>query len=158
MKNINVSFKEEQYINQWWLRLILLSVLGVVGYAAYSFLQEDVEPSAHLAFWPGIILGTAVIPIIWFWKLTMKIDNYGITVKCPFVNKKVNWDEIEKLELLDYGFVGGYGIRVWTKYGTVYNTSGTKGMVVVPKKGKKFLVGTQKEDELKKIVEKWKNI
>ncbi|MFT6177507.1 MAG: hypothetical protein ACJAUF_001424 [Bacteroidia bacterium] len=31
-------------------------------------------------------------------------------------------------------------------------------MAVVLKNGKKFLIGTQKEEELKKIVEKWKNI
>lgn len=158
MKSLNVSFKEEQYINQWWLRLILLAVLAVVGYAIYSFLQQEANAMEHLAFWPGVALGVAIVPIIWFWKLSTKIDNYGITIKCPFVNKTVKWDEIEELEVLDYGFVGGWGIRTWTKYGTVYNTSGSKGLRVKLKSAKKFLIGTQKEEELKKIVEKWKNM
>lgn len=157
MKRMNVSFKEEQHIDQWWLRLILIATLAVLGYAVYSFLQNETSSMDHLAFWPGILIGIAVLTMVWFWKLTTKIDNYAITVRCPFVNKKVNWDDIKHLEVLDYGFVGGWGIRIWTKYGIVYNTSGSKGMAIVPKKGKKFLVGTQKEDELKKIVEKWKN-
>ncbi len=87
MKSVNVSFKEEQYIDQWWLRLILLVVLGVVSYAVYRFLEKGADAMEHLAFWPGIVIGLAVVPIIWFWKLSTKIDNYGITVKCPFVKK-----------------------------------------------------------------------
>jgi len=157
MKTLNVSFNEEQHINQWWLRLILIATLAVIGYAAYSFLQQENSSMNHLTFWPGIVIGIGVLPIIWFWKLTTKIDNYGISVKCPFVNKKVNWDEIEKLEVLDYGFVGGWGIRIGTRYGTVYNASGRKGMAIVLKNKKKFLIGTQKESELKRIVEKWNN-
>jgi hypothetical protein len=158
MNNLNVSFKEEQRIDQWWLKAILLAMLGVIGYAAFSFLQKDADAMGHIVFWPGIAIGLAAIGLVWFWKLTTRIDNYGINVKCPFVNKKVNWEEIEELEVLNYGFVGGWGIRVFTKYGTVYNTSGNRGLWVKLKNGKKFLVGTQKEDELKKIVEKWKNI
>ena len=159
MKTLNVSFKEEQKINQWWLRLILLITLGVVLYSIYRFYQsDDQSTNDQLIFWPGVLIGLAAVALVWFWELTTTIDNYGLQVKCPFVNKKVAWDEIEKLEVLDYGFVGGWGIRKWTKHGTVYNTSGSKGIAVVLKNKKKFLVGTQKEDELKKIVEKWKNI
>ena len=112
---------------------------------------------AAILFWGSLLIGTLIIIAVWFWKLTTRIDNYGITVKCLFINKKVNWDEIEHLEVLDYGFIGGWGVRIGTKYGTVYNTSGSKGMAVVLKNNKKFLIGTQKEQELKKIVEKWKN-
>ena len=79
-------------------------------------------------------------------------------MKCPMVRKKVAWDNIAELEVLDYGFVGGWGIRIGTKFGTVYNTSGSKGLRIKLKNNKKFLIGTQKEDELKRIVEKWKNI
>ena len=159
MKTLNVSFKEEQRINQWWLRLILLITLGVVLYSIYRFYQVDEQSTNdHLAFWPGVLIGLAAVALVWFWKLTTTIDNYGLQIKCPFVNKKVKWDEIEKLEVLDYGFVGGWGVRIGTKYGTAYNTSGSKGMAIELKNKKKFLVGTQREDELKKIVEKWKNM
>jgi hypothetical protein len=161
MKNINVSFKEEQRFDQWWMKAILIGTLLLLVYASYVvWNSSDINNNigAFIFTWVSYIFGLVVIIIAWFWKLTTRIDNYGITVKCPFVHKKVNWDEIEKLEVLDYGFVGGGGIRIGTKYGTAYNTSGSKGMAVVLKNGKKFLIGTQKESDIKKIVEKWKNI
>jgi hypothetical protein len=157
MKSINVSFNEGQRIDQWWLKAILVATLGVIGYAVYSFLQKDADVMGHIVFWLGTALGLAAIGLVWFWKLTTRIDNYGIHVKCPFVNKKVNWEEIEELEVINYGFVGGWGIRMWTKFGTVYNTSGSIGLRVKLKSGKKLLIGTQKENELKSIVEKWGN-
>jgi hypothetical protein len=161
VKNINVSFKEEQRFDQWWMKAILIGTLLLLVYASYVvWNSSDINNNigAFIFTWVSYIFGLVVIIIVWFWKLTTRIDNYGITIKCPFVHKKVNWDEIEKLEVLDYGFIGGWGIRIGTKYGTAYNTSGSKGMAVVLKNGKKFLIGTQKEEELKKIVEKWKNI
>jgi hypothetical protein len=158
MKTVNVSFKEEQRISQWWLKLVLLGTLAVIIVATYSWMQEEVDLAGQIVFWSSISAGIAGIALVWFWKLTTKIDNYGISIKCPFVNKNVNWDEIAELEVLDYGFIGGWGIRIGTKYGTAYNTSGSKGLRIELKSGKKFLIGTQKEDELKKIVEKWKNI
>lgn len=72
----------------------------------------------------------------------------------PFVRKKVNWNEIKNIEVINYGFVGGWGIRLWTKYGTVYNMKGNKGLAIELNNGKKFLIGTQKETELRKFMEK----
>ncbi len=162
MNQLNASFKEEQCINMWWFRLILAGSLAVVVWAVYETrgstqLYENI--GAAILFWGSLLIGRVIIIAVWFWKLTTGIDNYGIRVKCSFVNKKVNWDEIQihHLEVLDYGFVGGWGVRIDTKYGTVYNASGSKGMAVILKNNKKFLIGTQKEQELKKIVEKWKN-
>jgi hypothetical protein len=158
MRTLNVSFTEVQRIDQWWLRALLLVVLAILIYPAIRYMQTTVDKLELFAFCIGLLIGLAVIALIWFWKLTTVINNYGIAIKCPFVNKKVNWEEIEHLEVLNYGFVGGWGIRVATKYGTVYNTSGKIGLAIKLKNGKKFLLGTQKENELKTIVEKWKNI
>ena len=130
MNRLNASFKEEQYINMWWFRLILAGSLAVVIWAVYETwgsTQLDENIGAAILFWGSLLIGTLIIIAVSFWKLTTRIDNYGITVKGLFINKKVNWDEIEHLEVLDYGFIGGWGVRIGTKYGTVYNTSGSKG-------------------------------
>ena len=55
---------------------------------------------------------------------------------------------------MNYGCVGGWGIRLWTKYGTIYNIKGNKGLAVKLLSGKKFLIGTQKGNELSEIVKK----
>ena len=88
-------------------------------------------------------------------KLKTSVDEKGICVNFfPFVIKSANWDEIETAEVLNYGFVGGWGIRLWTKYGTVYNMKGDRGLAIELKNGKKFLIGTQREAELKSFMEK----
>tara|TARA_B110000902_G_C14002463_1_gene473199 strand:- start:162 stop:530 length:369 start_codon:yes stop_codon:yes gene_type:complete len=121
VKNINVSFKEEQRIDQWWLKAILLGTVAVLAYSVF-ITREDIANhdsiTLGLTLWGTVIVTLAILGTVWFWKLTTKIDNYSITIKCPFVSKKVNWDEIEKLEAIDYGFIGGWGIRIGTKYGT----------------------------------------
>jgi|TARA_B110000240_G_scaffold78416_1_gene89284 hypothetical protein len=121
VKNINVSFKEEQRIDQWWLKTILLGTVAVLAYSVF-ITREDIANhdsiTLGLTLWGTVIVTLAILGTVWFWKLTTKIDNYSITIKCPFVSKKVNWDEIEKLEAIDYGFIGGWGIRIGTKYGT----------------------------------------
>ena len=74
----------------------------------------------------------------------------------PFVKKQVIWKEVKSAEIVNYGFVGGWGIRFGTKFGTVYNTRGNKGLAIELINGEKFLIGTQKETELNKIVSKAK--
>ena len=57
------------------------------------------------------------------------------------------------LPWVHYGFVGGWGIRFFTAYGTVYNMRGTKGLAINLEKGKKFLIGTQKPDLLNQFIQ-----
>ena len=95
-----------------------------------------------------------LIIMFWFMRLKTEIDQNEVRMSfLPFVKKRVNWKEIKNIEIVNYGFIGGWGIRLWTKYGTVYNTKGNKGLAIELLSGKKFLIGTQKETELNKIVE-----
>jgi hypothetical protein len=59
---------------------------------------------------------------------------------------KVWWSEINKVEIISYGFVG-YGWRL-TQYGTIYNIGGNMGLRLHLKSGKKVVLGTQKTKEL----------
>lgn len=70
----------------------------------------------------------------------------------PFVKRNYSFNEIETYKVIDYGFVGGWGIRYTMKYGTVYNTKGTKGLFIKLKGGKTIVIGTQKPEELQKIL------
>ena len=72
-------------------------------------------------------------------QLKTTVDRNGIEMRfVPFIYKKITWNEIESAEVLNYGFVGGWGIRLWTKYGTVYNIKGNKGLAIKLKNGKQF--------------------
>lgn len=82
------------------------------------------------------------------------IDESAIRVSFwPFAKKVFKWEDIETVEVVNYGFVGGWGVRLGTKYGTVYNASGKMGLAIVLKNGNKFCVGTRKPDELAAIID-----
>ncbi len=86
-------------------------------------------------------------------KLKTTIDTNKIEMNFfPFVRRTIKWTEIKKAEVVNYGFVGGWGIRLWTQYGTVYNIKGNKGLAIELLNGKKYLIGTQKETEMNEIV------
>ena len=86
-------------------------------------------------------------------RLHTEIDADGIRIRFfPLTKRAVKWSEVKRAEVVNYGFVGGWGIRLWTSYGTVYNTSGNKGLAIELKDGKKFLIGTRREGEMAEAV------
>jgi len=144
------KFKEEQKFNQWWLKVLIVLNSLLVIYFLYKRMYTIEENMIA-------VIGAAVIPIIflYFLKLKTEITEEGIKMSfSPFVKKNIAWKDIKKTEVLNYGFVGGWGIRFWTKYGTVYNVKGNKGLAIKLTNGKKFLIGTQKEKELKEFINK----
>lgn len=157
---MNIEFKETQTFTQWWLWLLLagLSVIPVMGIYKQLILGEPFgnSPMSDL----GLILFSAFVfsLIVLFWVMNLKteIDQHEIRIQFfpLFVKKQVKWQDVKYAEILNYGFVGGWGIRFWTKYGTVYNTKGNKGLAIELNDGKKFLIGTQKETELQRVLEK----
>jgi hypothetical protein len=74
----------------------------------------------------------------------------------PLLKKNIQWNEIDSAKIVTYGFIGGGGIRLWTKYGTVYNMKGNRGLAIQLINGQKFLIGSQKTDELQKVLDQLK--
>ena len=156
--NNKIEFKEKQKFTQWWIWLILI---GLGAIAVYGFIQQIVfgvefgnKPMSNV----GIIIFTlfvfGFIYFNWYMTLITEITNGGIKMRfVPFMKKEIQWSELKSAKIVDYGFVG-YGIRLGSKYGTVYNMNGNKGLAIELNNGKKFVIGTQKEMELKNVVEK----
>lgn len=146
-------FTEKQRFTQWWIWLIFIVIGLFTGYGVYKqlVLQEPFgnNPMSNigLLIFSGFILG--IILLFFIMQLKTTINEQGITMHFrPFTRKQIAWEEITKLEVLDYGFVGGWGIRLWTNYGTVYNIKGSKGLALELKDGKKLLIGTQTPEAL----------
>jgi len=156
---MKTEFKEEQKFNQWWLWLILIpmGVLPIVGIYKQLILGENLgdNPMSDFSLLIFSIIMFSLVGLFLIMKLKTSIDKNGINMHFfPFIKKSVDWHQIKNVKVVNYGFVGGWGIRLWTKYGTVYNVKGDKGLEIVLKSGKKFLIGTQKETELSIIIEK----
>ncbi|WP_235982900.1 hypothetical protein [Kordia aestuariivivens] len=133
--------------------------MPIYGIYKQLFLGEQFgdKPMSNVGLIILAVLIFVVLAMFYVIRLKTEIDNYEIRMHFfPFVKKRIHWTAIKSAEVLDYGFVGGWGIRLWTKYGTVYNTKGTKGLAIELLNGKKFLIGTQKETELSEFMKKIK--
>ena len=156
---MKIEFKEEQKFTQWWLWLILIPVgfLPIIGIYKQLILGEPFgnNPMSDNGLIIFAIFIFTLLGLFILIKLKTNIDKEKIEMSfIPFVNKTAKWTEIKKAEVVNYGFVGGWGIRLWTKYGTVYNIKGNKGLAIELTNGKKYLIGTQKDTELNEIVKK----
>lgn len=152
-------YKEEQKFNQLWLWILLIGILLIpVAIMLYAYFNKpdgslQLENSGALFIQLGI--SAALILFFKIMKLTTEIDDKSIHMQFyPFTKKTIFWNEIANVKVINYGFVGGWGIRFSAKYGTVYNVKGNKGLLVTLKSGKQFVIGTQQEDKLKRLVEK----
>ena len=151
---MNTLFKEEQRFTQWWLWLILLVLLLIPLLLWYERLFIDVGANiigliVFSAFTFGFVL------LFYSIRLKTEIDEKEIRMNFfPLIQKRTRWKEVKSAEIINYGFVGGWGIRLWTRHGTIYNIKGNKGLAVELLNGNKFVIGTQKEKELRKFIAK----
>ncbi|MCM4151707.1 hypothetical protein DHD05_08905 [Arenibacter sp. N53] len=141
------EFKEEQKFTQWWLWVPLIGIGFIPIYGIYKqlFLKEQfgTKPMSDLGLIIFLIIVFSLILLFACMRLKTVIDNENLRMSFfPFIKKNVIWDDIKNAKIVDYGFVGGWGIRLGTKYGTIYNISGSKGLAIELKNGKKFLIGT----------------
>ncbi len=152
------TFNEEQKFKQIWLWIILI-VIGIIQLSSLytQFIKkEDIEnkTSSNSGVIIGAIVSLLIIGLFLIMKLKTTINKTYISIYFfPFVKKKYYWNQIKNRKVLNYGFIGGWGIRFSKKYGTVYNIKGNKGLAIELKNGKKILVGTQKYSDLKKYIE-----
>lgn len=144
-----ILFKETQKFTQWWLWTILIVVLltPIVGMFYAESKETDLLTKLLLSAIP-----LAILVLIFVLRLETTITETSIKIQYfPFIKKEWLWSEISKAQVIDYGFVGGWGIRLWTAYGTVYNVKGSNGLHIKTAQ-KEYVIGTQKEQELKKRI------
>lgn len=142
---MNKQFKEEQKYTQFWFWSILL---GLYLLPVLIYINKGVEDS----LWSVVFISTILLFVLLI-KLSTQIDASGIKMSFfPLLKKSIAWNEIKSVQVIDYGFVGGWGIRFYTDYGTVYNIRGRIGLWIELTNGKKFVIGTQKKEELKTVL------
>jgi len=155
-----MKFQETQKFSQWWLWVILIGIGIIPLYGLYKqvFLGEPfgdnpMSNSGLIAF-SALMFGT--IAFFLFMNLKTEIDEKEIRIAfIPFAKKTVSWQDVKKAEIVTYGFVG-YGVRMSSKYGTVYNAKGNKGLALELNNGRKLLIGSQKAEELDDLIRRRK--
>jgi len=154
----NILFQEEQRFTQWWLWLLmggilLIPIYGIVQQIVFKEPFGD-NPMSDLGL---IIFFIAMLGFCYFfWMLQLRtiISKDEITINFPpLAKKRILWSEIEKAEIVKYNPFIGYGLRIWTPYGTVYNVKGNRGLFLILKNGKKYMIGTQRHREVEDIIQ-----
>ncbi len=158
-------FKEEQRFTQLWIIiLVVISALISLGIVLGTY-AKDRNSFSSLELLS--VLGIVVLAsgIIFFFKLSTRIDEKGVHYKFSpfhFTLKLIPWYNIDKAYIRTYDAIteyGGWGLKggaFWKKSkGTAINVSGNIGLQLELKNGKKLLIGTQKENEVKSTLEKY---
>lgn len=159
-------FNETQRFNQWWLQLIFIVLLLFVAYAIYQwyFTNEAIGNVGPNDSYGQLIVIVSIFPILtlfYFLKLRTEIDESGIHYQFlpfHFSTKKMAWTDIQNCYVRTYNPImeyGGWGYRTSLGKGRAYNVKGNIGIQVELKSGKKVLLGTQKEDEAKQIIQRY---
>lgn len=148
-----VMFQEKQGFTQWWLYLILCLPLS---FLIYEFFAKTIQ---WPAVWIELIIIICIIGFVFSIQLKTVISENGICVKFfPFLFKErlIHWNEIKTCEVRQYHPIreyGGWGWRYSFKNGKAYNTKGNFGLQLVFDNDKKLLIGTQKPEELKQVLQ-----
>ena len=157
-------FKEEQRFTQPLIFVILImSSVVVIGLTTKEYMAEN---STMKTVELVTVIGTylAFTLPIFFFKLITRIDEKGIHYRFSPFHKKfrtIIWSEIKVAYTRKYDAVseyGGWGIKgFFRKKGKAINVKGDIGIQLELKNSKPFLIGTQKENEVKSVLETYRH-
>ncbi len=153
-------FKETQrFVQSPMIIVMLIGILIAVGITVKEYTSEISEMTTiKFVLTIGLII-LFTIPVFLI-KLETKIDEIGIHYRffpIHINNKIIRWAEIKTIYHREYSAIseyGGWGIKAgWRrKNGKAINIVGNKGIQIELINGKKILVGTQKEEDIKKVL------
>jgi len=166
-----VYFEEEQKMDSWWLRimvmLISVAALMPVYYGLVSQLifgepwGNEPMPDAGLIVLAIVVtvVTAGVMFMIFASRLVTKVLPEGIHINYfPFFRDRlIRKERIERYAVRKYKPLieyGGWGVRYSLKRGRAYNASGNMGMQLFLKDDKKILIGTQRPEAFKRAMDK----
>ena len=93
---------------------------------------------------------------VFMMRLSTAIDEVGIRFRfnyLPFAHNDFKWEDVKLVHIITYNpWFTGYGLRLLTRWGIVYNTKGRQGLQIILNNGKPYLVGTQQAIEMQTVL------
>lgn len=159
-------FQETQKFNQWPMRLISLGLSAFLLFSLYQwFVAKDavgnVPPDDDIGQLVVVLVLALTLLLFYLLQLKTEIDERGVHYKFlpfHFKNKTIPWKDIKECYVRTYSPImeyGGWGYRISLKNGKAFNVSGSKGIQLILKSGKKILIGTQKESEATLVIHRY---
>lgn len=149
----HTRFVEVQYFWQQPLAWIIwvISVVLLLWLRIADLIEESFSIVA-------ILFVLAIMLLVFFTTLRTEISEEGISYRMwPFHKKPrlLAWSDIERVEIRKYKPIrdyGGWGIR-FGLHGKAYNIKGNMGLQVKLTSGQSILIGTQRPDEIEKVLD-----
>ena len=157
-------FKEEQKFTQLWVHILLALgfIPGIVIITRAWIQATDDNTDVKIGFL--VVVGSMVLVygLMFSLKLKTRIDEKGIYYRfIPFhlSIKFIAWEDLNNAYVRKYKPIseyGGWGIKgrllLKKSKGVAFNVKGDLGLQLELQNGKKILIGTQKEEEVKKVL------
>jgi len=153
-----VLFHESQHFSRLWLSILLVGVwcffLLIIPTEDYSEIRSISDIGA--IFTP--VFASIILLFLISIRLDTKIKQDGIYVRFFPINikyRKYSWRMLDKVFVRKYSALfefGGWGIRGITNRNRAFNIWGNTGIQLVKKNGNKLLIGTQKSEEAKEVL------
>jgi len=161
-------FNETQRFDQWWMKLIYISLLGFLIFGFYNwYIANEATGNVAATDTTGqVVVVLSILPVmvlLYMIKLETVIDEIGVHYQFfpfHFSKKTIRWNEMDKCYVRTYSPIkeyGGWGYRTsfGKKKGSAFNVKGDKGIQIEFKTGKKLLIGTQKENEAQQVIQRY---
>ncbi|OSZ78354.1 hypothetical protein CAP35_08860 [Chitinophagaceae bacterium IBVUCB1] len=153
-----MQFKETQQFRQWYIWLILPSTAALLMFDfVYSYKAGSGGKFSYtFAF---SVIPILILLLFWLLRLDTTVDANGVQYRFfPFTKtKRLPWSDVETAYVRKYNPLteyGGWGLRKGLRSKNyAYNVAGNMGLQLVLKNGKRFLLGTQRADELTAVME-----
>ena len=156
-------FIENQRFNQWWIHLIfVITLLSIIIPLLLNTEKLFSTQDLTNVLIPLVIL-ILVYSFILSIKLITRIDEKGIYYQFFPFNLKlklISWNDLEQCYYRKYKPIkefGGWGYRTKFGNGKALNIRGNLGIQLSFNNGKKLLLGTQKPEDVKRIIETYHN-
>jgi hypothetical protein len=157
-------FSETQRFRQPWIWAVLVLGTGAGIASGLKHLHAGYKvPAQTAAALVGVVIPILLILFFLAMRLDTSIDEEGIGYRfVPFhgTRRTIPWNEIAEVYVRQYSPLkeyGGWGIRnSMGKAGMAFNVRGDMGIQLVLKNGRKILLGTQKPEEVKQVLQQLK--
>ena len=150
-------FKEEQRFTQWFLWLILISILLLFMYGTIQQVFFNISfgnrPMSNTGALITTILFSFFVVLFKFLRLNTVINECGISYKFFPINKNhtlITWKNMAGISIIKYrpnSEYGGWGL----KHGS-YTVKGNIAIKIQLKNGETLIIGTQKASDVKKVL------
>lgn len=164
-----ILFSEKQRFTQWWLWAILILTNAMFFLGFYQQIIMGAPFGNNPMGDTGLVVVSSLFLLLGIFFLVIRMEttvqNEGISVRfTPFQMQSTLylWQDIAEVKIVSYSPLkdfGGWGLRFsFSGRGKAYIMSGDKGLQIVFNTDNKLVIGTNKAEELSRILAKLNKI